>query len=160
MKRTVPAVSFTTSHRALMIRLSKTMLSEDSHHHLHHRERFRAAWDDIPTFTLGYSNKQQWEHVWKMRYFFGLRASRYFSKGKSCLVPLLSLTSLYLFFRVPFYTFCYLPYYQTWPDFAKRENARAYAQSFGYDVWCPDGKFVRPYFHINAPMFTMTLEDL
>jgi hypothetical protein len=155
LRRTVPAVSFTTSHRALMYRANRPLLGKD----LNSIERFKAAWDETPATLLGCSRKEQMEWQWKAMYQLGLRDVNRWTKLRS----VFNWIFLFLFayagantFGMAFVVFPAIGL----PDHFKRENAREYARAHGGDVWAADGKFVRPYFHINPPMLTMTTDEL
>ncbi|KEG12622.1 cytochrome c oxidase VIII (COX VIII) [Trypanosoma grayi] len=156
LRRTCPAVSFTTSHRALMLRTSRPLLGGD----MHSLERFKAAWDETPIHLLGASRKEAFEWHWKCMYQLGLRDTTRMTKLRVVMNWGALFSFLYLTYISVFYASFYHVYFEDWPEEFKRENARAYAQSKGGDVWAADGKFIRPYFHINPPMFTMTSDDL
>ncbi|AAZ11052.1 cytochrome oxidase subunit VIII [Trypanosoma equiperdum] len=156
IRRTAPAVSFTTSHRALMLRTNRPLLSAD----MHSLERFKVAWDEMPVHLIGASRKQSFEWYWKCMYQLGIRSTYRMTKSR----VVMNWCAVFVFMYLTYISVCfssfYHIYYQDWPEEFKRENARAYAQSKGSDVWAADGKFIKPYFHINPPMLTMTTEDL
>lgn len=156
LRRTIPAVSFTASHRALMMRPSRPLMGGD----MHSTDRFKAAWDDIPLHMLGASHKQVFEWYWRAMYQLGLRDPYRLTKLRSMINWAGFFSFLYLTYISFFYASFYHVYMMDWPEHFKRENARDYAVSHGHDVWAGDGKFIRPYFHINPPMLTMTEEDI
>lgn len=156
LRRTCPAVSFTASHRALMLNRSRPLLSAD----MHSIDRFKAAWDDIPLHLLGASHKERFEWHWRMMYQLGLRDTYRSTKMRTVLNWATLFSFVYLLYGSVYYTTFYHVYYQDWPEEFKRENAREYALAHGGDVWAGDGKFIRPYFHINPPMLTITEEDI
>lgn len=156
LKRTVPAVSFTTSHRALAIRSSRPLFGNE----MNSTARFKAAWDELPMTGYGFSNKQRFEWARRQLYELGLRDQARSTKSRQVMLYVIGFMLVYLSMETSFWA-CYLVYYQTLPDrFKVPEVARQNARNMGVDVYCADGKFVRPYFHLNAPMFTMTVEDL
>ncbi|KAG8344790.1 putative cytochrome c oxidase VIII (COX VIII) [Trypanosoma vivax] len=154
--RTTPAVSFTTSHRALMLRTNRPLLATD----MHSVERYKEAWDELPFHLFGSSRKQAFEWHWKCMYQLGLRSTHHSTKLRVVMNWCALFAFLYLGSATAYYSSFYHIYYQDWPKEFKRENARSYAQSRGADVWAADGKFIRPYFHINPPMLTMTADDM
>lgn len=156
LRRTAPAVSFTTSHRALMMKPSRALLSGD----MHSVDRYKAAWDEIPMHMLGASRKEYFEWIWRCMYQLGLRDQYRFTKLRSVINWAGFFTGLYVFYNSMFFSSGYHIVYGDWPEYFKRENARDYAAAHGVDVWAADGKFIRPYFHLNAPMFTMTEDDI
>lgn len=156
LRRTNAAVSFATSQRALALTRSRPLLGGD----MHSVDRFKAAWDDMPLHMIGYSLKQRYEWHWRMMYQLGLRDATRITKLRVVMNWATLFAFLYFGYISFFYTTIYHVYYQDWPEHFKREHAREYALSHGADVWAGDGKFIRPYFHINPPMLTMTEEDL
>lgn len=127
---------------------------------MHSSDRFKAAWDDLPMHMMGFSHKECYEWYWRLMYQLGLRDCYRFTKIRCVLNWMCFFTYAYLFYLSAFFGTFYHVAFQDWPDYFKRENAREYALAHGADVWAGDGKFIRPYFHINPPMFTMTEEDL
>lgn len=156
LRRTVPAVSFTTSHRALMMKPSRSLLSGD----MHSSDRYKAAWDEIPMHMLGMSRKQSFEWAWRCMHQLGLRDQYRFTKARSVMMWAGGFCFLYLGYLSFWFAGPYHVYYSDWPEHWKRENSRDYAVAHGSDVWAGDGKFIRPYFHLNPPMFTMTEDDI
>ncbi|EPY37123.1 cytochrome c oxidase VIII (COX VIII) [Strigomonas culicis] len=156
LRRTTPVVSFTTSHRALALRPSRTLLGGD----MHSKDRYKAAWDDIPMHMLGWSRKRTFEWYWRATYQLGLRDTNRMTKLRSVINWAAAFSFLYVTYVSFFYSSIYHIYFEDWPEHFKRENARDYAVEHGGDVWAGDGKFIRPYFHINPPMLTMTEEDI
>ncbi len=155
LRRTVPAVSFTTSHRALMYRANRPLLGKD----LNSIERFKIAWDEMPLTMMGMSRKEQNAWHWKAMYQLGLRDVNRLTKGRVIFNWIYFVLFAYLGINTFCMSFIYMPALG-WPEHFKRENAREYARAHGGDVWAADGKFVRPYFHINPPMLTMTTDEL
>ncbi|EPY43700.1 cytochrome c oxidase VIII (COX VIII) [Angomonas deanei] len=147
LRRTTPVVSFTASHRALAMKPSRTLLSAD----MHSVDRYKAAWDEIPLHMLGWSRKQTYEWYWKAYYQLGLRDPSRMTKLRSLINWGAAFSFLYITYVSFFYATFYHIYMQDWPEHFKRENAREYALAHGGDVWAGDGKFIRPYFHINPP---------
>eukprot|EP00744_Colponema_vietnamica_P004051 GILI01006107.1.p1 GENE.GILI01006107.1~~GILI01006107.1.p1 ORF type:complete len:167 (+),score=33.63 GILI01006107.1:30-503(+) len=156
IRRTIPAVSFTPSHRALMIRVSKPLLSGE----MNSNQRLRAAWNEIPFTTWFMSRAQVFEWHWRIRYDLGLRDMKTFTKARlyfSYVAYVACLLAVYKILSVNYY---YFPVHQSFPEYMKRENSAEWAKAQGKEVWCADGKFVTPYFHINPPMLTMTMDEL
>lgn len=156
IRRTTPAVSFTPSHRALMMRASRPLLSAEMTSH----ERLSAAWNEIPFTLMGMSKAQVFEWHWRIRYDLGLRDMKSFSKSRlyTFYIAIASCALLaYRILTIPLWVF---PYNQAFPSYMLRDNSPEVARSYGQDVWCADGKFVTPYFHINPPMLTMTMDEL
>jgi hypothetical protein len=159
LRRTAPAVSFTTSHRALMYRANRPLLGKD----MNSVERFKAAWDETPFTMLGMSRKEQNEWHWKAMYQLGLRDVNRWTKLRSISNWIFLFLFAYVGSQTFFAMFIYMPIVggpSGMPDSWKREHSRESARARGSDVWAADGKFVRPYFHINPPMFTMTTDEL
>lgn len=156
LRRTIPAVSFTVSHSALMMKPSRPLLGED----MHSSDRFKASWDEIPMTLLGASFKERYEWHWRCMYQLGLRDVYRFTKLRTVMNWVALLVFLYIGYVSFFFASVYHVYYMDWPEQFKRENAREYALAHGGDVYAGDGKFIRPYFHINPPMFTMTVEEM
>eukprot|EP00758_Cryptobia_borreli_P006912 Tbor_TRINITY_DN5222_c0_g1::TRINITY_DN5222_c0_g1_i1::g.16359::m.16359 len=156
LKRTIPSVSFTASHRALMLRTNKPLLG----HEMNSTERYKAAWDDIPFSMIGWSNKDTFAWYWRCLYDLGLRDNMRWTKIRH--IGLYANLGICLFFlyKCYFVACIYYPVFGEFPEHMKKENSRAHAQSKGFDVWCADGKFLKPYFHISPPMLTMTAEEL
>ena len=157
LRSTVPRVSFTTSHMALMFRGSKPLLGG---HGMHSEDRLKAAWDELPwtTFYMDRADAFAWD--WKCRYELGLRDTYRTTKTNIILLKcmwIMIIIQLYGWIW-PFwgwYAFMGEPY----PQY-NRENGEAYSKQYGVEVWCADGKFVTPFFHINPPMLTMTVDEL
>ena len=156
LRRTAPAVSFTTSHRALMYRSNRPLLGGD----MGSIERFKAAWDETPLTLMGASRKEATEWHFKAMYQLGIRDVSRFSKVRSVTNWIFAVILAYVGYNTIGITFFYYPAMGQWPEYGKRENAREYARAHGGDVWAADGKYIRPYFHINPPMFTMTTDEL
>ncbi|KAG8345210.1 cytochrome c oxidase VIII [Trypanosoma vivax] len=156
IRATAPAVSFTTSHRALMLRTNRPLLSAD----MTSVERYKAAWDEMPFHLIGSSRRQSFEWHWRCIYQLGIRSTNHMTKLRVVGNWAALFSFSYLTYISVYYSSFYHIYYQDWPEEFKRENARAYAQSKGSDVWASDGKFMKPYFHINPPLLTMTADDL
>ncbi len=157
MRRSVPVVSFTTSHRALMYKMSQPLLGKE----MNSQDRNKAAWDELPFSHWGFSNKQRFEWTYRMINELGLRDAPRSNKVRY-LVLLFSVVSA---IRVG-YTMVWEGYFYRWvywkypAHIGDMEVGRTEARNKGYDVWCADGQYVRPFFHLNAPMFTMKVEDL
>ena len=156
LKRTAPAVSFTTSHRALMMRSSRPLLGHD----LTSTERVKAAWDEMPVWLFNKNRKESMAWDWKCRYELGIRDNFEATKGK------------YWFIRGMFFLWIPLTVEFIGPQLYmaatgglkpkrwSKEYGPTFAKKFGYEVFCADGKFVKPFFHICPPMFTMTADEL
>lgn len=156
LRRTIPAVSFTASHSALMMRTTRPVLGED----MHSVDRYKAAWDEIPMHMLGASTKQNYEWKWRDMYQLGLRNPYRFTKLRTVMNWVFIFVMGYSAYKTVGFSSFYHVYYQDWPEHFKRENSREFALAHGGDVWAGDGKFIRPYFHINPPMFTMTADEV
>jgi hypothetical protein len=157
LRGTVPRVSFTTSHMALMLRASKPILGG---HGMHSSDRYKAAWDELPLTTHTQSRAEQFAWDWKCRYELGLRDTYRNSKQTQIMLTLCwILMPICLYgYAGPFWLY-HVWFGEVMPQY-NRENGVAYSKQWGIDVWCADGKFVTPLFHINPPMFTMTIEEL
>ena len=155
MRRTIPADSFAPSSINLMLNRSRPLLSAEMNSH----QRLAAAWNDMP---FGFSGKARHELVaWddKCRYELGIKRIHYQTKGNWIM------TSCGWFFAlmciINFISFPYRLAFFGLPEHLSREKGPAYAKAtYGVDVWCADGKFIRPHFHISPPMFTMTADEL
>ena len=157
IRRTTPAVSFTTSHRALMLRSSRTLLGNE----MNSTARVKAAWDEMPFNTWGFSNKQRFEWHWRCMFELGLRDTCRNTKSRQIFLAMIAIAMGYYVLNLIWPAYWYRIVFLKWPDkFANPDAGRQDARNKGYDVWCADGKFVRPFFHLNAPMFTMRIEDL
>ena len=151
------AVSFTVSHRALMMKTSKPLLSSD----MTSTERLAAAWDETPWSRIQMSRQESWDWDFKARYQLGIRDN-------------LRLTKVGAAFRIVFAICCFawgIPeiiwpslyhfWFDVWPEWLiSEEYNRKRAQSWGKDIWCADGQFSTPFFHMVAPMLTCKVEDL
>jgi hypothetical protein len=156
LRRTAPAVSFTTSHMALAYKSSRPLLGGD----LTSGDLIKAAWDEMPFTNFHTSRKETWAWVWKAKYELGIRD--YYRHTKARII-----TNYVLMFLI---LACFMEYQYAlpiviWtgkpPWYAQKENAVAYSKrKYGADVWCADGKFVVPWMHINPPMLTMTVAEL
>jgi hypothetical protein len=154
MQRTTQRISFTTSHRALAMKSTRPVFGYD----MTSIERYRAAWDELPFWQMNMTRKEQHAWLWKSRFELGLRDPMRLTKLRSIGVTFMKLGGvlpLYLLWSIMEYVI-----YRDWPYNYRRENARAYAQRWGGDVWFADGKFAKPVFHINPPALTMTAEEL
>jgi hypothetical protein len=157
LRSTVPRVSFTTSHMALMLRTTAPLLGG---HGMHSIDRYKAAWDELPLTTFSMSRSEAFAWDWKCRYELGLRDTYRNSKMTYAMLYCLWLLVPVLLYGYawPFWGYhCW--YGEVLPQY-NRENGPAYSKQFGVEVWCADGKFVTPMYHINPPMFTMTVEEL
>jgi hypothetical protein len=150
-------VSFTTSHRALMLRSSRPLLGKE----MNSSERCKASWDELPFTNYGFSHKQRMEWNQRMIYELGIRdvvrtsKIRYF--GVAFMVMCMLVVCKVGVYEMYIYRFVFWKF----PDhIGDIDLCRTNARNKGYDVWCSDGQFVRPFFHLNAPMFTMKIEDL
>ena len=155
LRRTAPAVSFSPSHRALMMRSSRPLLGNSVGYH----ERYKAAWDEMPWQLMFTSKKTHWEWEWKSRFQLGLRNDNCRTKAQWLNFYLMNFFCVMCFIDHGYIGF-YLALFWAPPDHMNADNGRATAQKWGYDVWCADGKFVRPMFHLMPPMYTMKAEDL
>lgn len=156
LRRTTPAVSFTASHRALMLRSNKPLLG----HEMNSTERYKAAWDEIPLHTINWSRAEVFQWYWRCTYDLGLRDPAKFTKIRAMQTYGFGVFFILASIELMYPNFYYMPMYQTMPDYIKREGSEARGKAWGVDVIAPDGKFIKPYFHISPPMFTMKLEDL
>ena len=156
MRRTIPAVSFTTSHRALMMKVSRPLLGGD----LTSVERHKACWDEMPLTVMGFSRKEMCDYYWRCMFEYGIRDAHSMTKSQIIMNWIFLVVFTYWLYKTMYFPCIYYPIFQQWPEYMGMEQARAEAQSWGQDVWCPDGKFVKPYFHISPPMLTMTIEEL
>lgn len=156
LKRTAPAVSFTASHRALMMRTNKPLLGHD----MSSTERYKTAWDEIPLTTIGWSRTEMYTFYWRCMYDLGLRDVMRLTKTRHMLLYVMLGLTCVTFYRVLYPNFIYFPIYQTFPEHYKKEGAMEHAKAQGIEVYCADGKFLKPYFHMSPPMLTMTTEDL
>ncbi len=157
MRRSVPVVSFTTSHRALMYKMSRPLLGKE----MNSADRNKAAWDELPFSSWGFSNKQRVE--WQQRYVYelGLRELPKVTKVRYLVVLLWILCAMRAGYTLIWQAYFYRVIFWKFPDHIQNaELARTEMRNKGYDVWCADGQYVRPFFHMNAPMFTMKVEDL
>lgn len=156
LRATTSRVSFTTSHTALMVRSSKPLLGSDVHSHM----RAKGAWDEMPFCSWFMSRSEWWAWDWKCRYELGIRDLYKTQKWTYML-----LYCMPVFMAINFYGLVFPPLYHVvygeivpWMN---RDNGVEYSKRvYGFDVWCADGKFVQPFWHINPPMFTMKQEDL
>ena len=155
MQRTVPAVSFTTSHRAHAMKSSRMLFGKE----MKSPERFKAAWDEMPFSQIGMSMAERHAWLWKQRFELGLRDTHRNSKSK--IIGMYVMTSLLTMgvFASSWPIYCY-GVYRDWPYSMRRENSREYARRWGADVYYADGKFTKPVFHISPPMLTMTCDEL
>eukprot|EP00009_Paramoeba_aestuarina_P005288 CAMPEP_0201521704 /NCGR_PEP_ID=MMETSP0161_2-20130828/15729_1 /ASSEMBLY_ACC=CAM_ASM_000251 /TAXON_ID=180227 /ORGANISM="Neoparamoeba aestuarina, Strain SoJaBio B1-5/56/2" /LENGTH=119 /DNA_ID=CAMNT_0047920387 /DNA_START=171 /DNA_END=530 /DNA_ORIENTATION=+ len=61
---------------------------------------------------------------------------------------------------------CWQLVYHAWtkngvPEQWSIEHGKEFSKKWhGIDVWCADGKFYRPFFHMFPPMYTMTVDEL
>ena len=156
IRRTPPAVSFTPSHRALMMRSSKPLLGG---HDMSGLERFKESWDEMPMHKFGWSRKEVWTWHWRCMYDLGLRDNNWNTKSR--------IYGFWIFFPMACYLVLFtvgiqLAYlYNGVPEYMNKDNGPRNVKAwFGKEVWCADGKFSTPYFHIAPPMFTMKQEDL
>ena len=157
LRSTVPRVSFTTSHMALMYKASKPILGG---HGMHSVDRYKAAWDEIPFTTLTMSRAEAFAWDWKCRYELGLRDTYRTTKLTTIVLYTMALLCpIMIYGFVPPFWY-YLAFKGEIPKQYSREYGPEYSKQFGVEVYCADGKFVVPFFHINPPMFTMTVEEL
>jgi hypothetical protein len=155
MQRTVPAVSFTTSHRALAMKSSRMLFGKD----MTSTERFRAAWNEMPWSQIMMSIPERHAWVWKQTYELGLRDTNRNSKSK--------IIGLYIG-QVCVFVSMYLVTQPVWRYVIDREwplhmqlgHERENARRWGADVYFADGKFQKPVFHINPPALTMTADEV
>jgi hypothetical protein len=142
---------------ALMLKTSRPILGG---HGMHSEDRFKAAWDEMPLTTLNMSRKEAFAWDWKCRYELGLRDTLASTKINTIILWVMwALCPIMLYgFAWPFYGH-HVWYGETLPQYS-REHGVEYSKQFGVEVYCADGKFVTPFFHINPPLFTMTVEEL
>ena len=155
MHRTVPAVSFTTSHRALAMKSSRMLYGKD----MTSTERIRAAWDEMPFWQMHMSIADRHAWIWKERYELGLRDTNRNSKLKICMYYTLHVILWVNLFNWNYPLLHYI-FKREWPSWMLRENSRAEAQRWGTDVYFADGKFTKPYFHINPPALTIKADEV
>lgn len=157
LKRTNPAVSFSASHRALYLRSSRPILGGD----LHSYDRFKIAWNEMPTTVFHWARKDIWNYDWRVRYEFGLRDDYMLTKCRSYFMYCVPIWAAGMFYA--YYTpFFYLILYDKPPEYCNRENGPAHAKKYyGKEVFCADGKFrTSGLYHINPPMFTISAEEV
>jgi hypothetical protein len=155
MQRTTPAISFTVSHRALMMKQNRPLLGAQAEY----KVRMKACWDELPWTMQNMSIQQKWTYIWRCRFEFGVRNHGHFSKIRFVGVQvswIMGLLAIAYIFR----PLGYFLIFQEFPWDCKRENSREVARQYGGDVIAGDGKFFRPFFHIHPPQFTMTTDDL
>jgi hypothetical protein len=155
LKRTAPAVSFTTSHQALALKSSRMLLGHD----MTSVERHKAAWDEMPWTTFFWSRKDQWNWDWRCRYELGIRCNYFTSKAKSYMAWSMVPMALLCLWDMQWPIFVLIATDKP-PAFMQRDHGEEYAKKFGKEVWGADGKFIKPYYHINPPMLTMTADEL
>ena len=156
LRRTAPAVSFTTSHMALMYKASRPLLGGD----MTSSDLVKAAWDEMPIGNYHTSRKEVWAWLWKAKYELGIRNYYTHTKGRIIMNYV-----LYFFIGYCAYEYWYVLPFMLLTDkppwYATRDHGAAYSKrKYGVDVWCADGKFVGPWIHINPPMLTMTVAEL
>ena len=157
LRSTVPRVSFTTSHMALMLKTSKPILGG---HGMHSDDRHKAAWDEMPVTTVHMDRKDQFAYDWKCRYELGLRDLTSITKLQTVMVWVTWVLIFWMSYGLMWPFWGYMAIWGGVPPQYSREHGVEYSKQFGVEVWCADGKFVTPFFHINPPMFTMTVEEL
>ena len=158
MQRTVPAVSFTVSHRALAMRSSKTLLGGG----MNSFEKMKASWAEMPLHwaVLDFQGFRTW--MIRMQYELGLRDfERSFKLNAIMMTALATWTVLAAseYWSVLLHAFIY----REWPEHCGRgsiQGLREHGKKYGKEVWYADGKFTQPLFHINPPYFTMTADEL
>lgn len=156
LKRTSPAVSFSASHRALYLKTSRPLLGHD----LHSSERYKIAWDEMPFTTFHWARKDIWNWDWRCRYEFGLRDDYRLTKCRTFLMYTVPVWALAMFYAY-YYPFLYLIAFDKAPDYCSREGGPAHAWKwYGKRVWAHDGKFIKPFYHINPPMLTISAEEV
>ncbi len=156
LKRTCPAVSFSASHRALYLKSNRPLLGGN----LVSTERYRIAWDEMPFTIFHWAQKDKSTWDWRCRYEFGLRDDYRLTKIRTfamyC-VPVWAAGNFYAFY----YPFFYLIVTDKAPEYCSREGGPAHAwKYYGKKVWAADGKFLKPFYHINPPMMTITTEEV
>ena len=156
LKSTKPAVSFTTSHMALMMRSSRPVFGKD----MHSRARYQAAWDEMPLGGLFMSRKDIWAWDWKCRYELGLGDGWRTTKIKNVMYYSLPFICTMCFYGYPWAGLYHALFQEMLPHMNRDNGVKYSKENYGRDVWCADGKFVQPWVHINPPMFTMTTEEL
>eukprot|EP00760_Papus_ankaliazontas_P032233 PhM_4_TR5705/c0_g10_i1/m.94714 len=156
MRRTLPAVSFAPTHVNLMMRSSKPLLANEMDSY----QRLAACWNDLPFSFTGNAKYEfcQWDD--KCRYELGIRRIQHMTKAHWLGMNLLWFVGFLSFLEVG-YLMPYMLFMNKGPDNLSRDNGPAYSKRvYGVDVWCADGKFIRPFFHMVPPMFTMTADEL
>ncbi len=160
MKRTVPAVSFTPSHRAFMFKMNKPLLGAA----MHHRERYRAAWDDIPlNMWFDPDMTRTWNWDTKCRFQLGLRNDVWRTKLGIINYFVLQFVMAYHGFQL-----CFIPVYTAIYGMDSYDNDTLMGRKHGtedgirrgYKLFCADGKFAVPTYHMHPPQFTMTTDDM
>ena len=156
LRRTIPSVSFTASHRALAMRTNRPLLGSE----MNSVERFKAAWDDLPMTSINMSCAEQFSWFMKWRLQLGIRDIYKTTKAKWALKWFTTVLTVGIIWPASYLNaFLRFPLFGPSEDMSKEKSLQL-ARAYGYDVWAGDGKFLRPYFHINPPLLTMTTEDL
>ena len=155
---TRPAISFSASSILLKERLITPLLSSE----MHSDDRLCAIWDDLPWTFVGQKPYKFIEWTNFTTYELGVRRHSYGStKAHWIMMNLAWALLIFTFFEGG-----WLPAYYAFSGGVPLERHSVdYGTEFsqkwhGVDVYCADGKYVRPFFHIFPPMYTMTVDDL
>ena len=157
MKRTVPAISFHPSSINLMLRVSKPVLSAE----MDSITRMQASWNELPFNFTGASKAEMVAWDDKRTYELGLRRVYYFTKQNWIMMNVTWFLAILLFSEFNYFPIWMAYYAGDGPTHLKRENGKEWTKkTYGIEVYCADGKFIRPHFHMTPPMFTMTADEL
>ena len=155
---TRPSISFAASSILLKERLNHPVLSAD----MLTTDRLYAIWDDLPWTLTGKSNHEKIEWIRFATYELGVRRYAYgTTKGFWLFMNLFWAVAIFCILDSGWLHLYYA--YSGGQHLAhlSLDYGTEFTQKWhGIDVYCADGKFVRPFFHLFPPMYTMTLEDI
>eukprot|EP00008_Paramoeba_atlantica_P005436 CAMPEP_0201489934 /NCGR_PEP_ID=MMETSP0151_2-20130828/24268_1 /ASSEMBLY_ACC=CAM_ASM_000257 /TAXON_ID=200890 /ORGANISM="Paramoeba atlantica, Strain 621/1 / CCAP 1560/9" /LENGTH=130 /DNA_ID=CAMNT_0047875681 /DNA_START=175 /DNA_END=567 /DNA_ORIENTATION=- len=124
-------------------------------------ERMYACYNDLPFTWL---HKAPYEAVqWDDRRVYELGLVRW-NYGTSKLVWIM-MNFMWFLVVVLFvdlnYIVLYLPIFNRLPEHLDSTYGKEWSKKvYGAEVWAADGKFLRPFFHLTPPMYTMTVEEM
>eukprot|EP00759_Apiculatamorpha_spiralis_P021009 PhF_6_TR2613/c1_g1_i1/m.4411 len=157
MRRTIPAVSFHSSSINLMIKNSRPLLAAD----MNSIQRARASWNELPFWFVGKPKMDQFDWHNRTIWELGLRRIQQLTKTRWIAKNLGWSCALLAFLDWGHIVLTLPASGGVWINRHSREHGVEWAKkNFGAEVWCADGKFVRPHYHMTPPMFTMTVEEL
>ncbi|KNH03637.1 cytochrome c oxidase VIII [Perkinsela sp. CCAP 1560/4] len=158
LRTTRPAVSFSTSSVLLKQRIARPLFSVD----MRSNDRLAAMWDDMPWTLAGQPRHRIFEWNNYITYELGMRRYMY---GFSKLRWIMMNVGYCAFIFVLLDSGWMLTYHALTVNGVPEQHSVKYGTEFtkkwhGIDVYCADGKFIRPFFHMFPPKYTMTIEEL